>query len=332
MTTRHPRGRRGVALLAALWLVVMITTAGLQFATVARERRQVGSTVADLGRDAAALEGALAEVQARLEWEAREAREARAVGGRPIRTARATRAADPWQNLEARFTAPIAIGDRDIAVRALDLGTVVNVNLAGETELASLFERVLVDGDAATRLAQSIADWRDDDDLSRPRGAEVEQYRRSDLPVRPANGPFRTLDELVDVQGMTPARLERLRPYLTADGAVRRVNVNAAPVVVLRTLPGMTEPLLTTIMALRERGRRVESIPALVSAVRGAGRAGTGERDALTRMLTESISLDTRDVALELTVRHPAGAVGTRLTALLHRDDDGTVWVGARRW
>ncbi len=33
---REPRARRGVALLAALWLVVMMTTAALEFVTVAR--------------------------------------------------------------------------------------------------------------------------------------------------------------------------------------------------------------------------------------------------------------------------------------------------------
>ncbi len=286
-----------------------------------------------MGRDAAALEGALAYVQATLELESNRD----ANGNATTRTRRAVMrrprpAVDPWQNMAERFAVPVAIGDREVTVRTTDLGTVVNLNLASETELAILFEHVLADERAARQLAQAVLDWRDDDDLPRANGAEADDYRRANQPVRPANGPFQSLDDLQDVRGMTPTRLEQLRPFLTVDGTTRRVNVNAAPAVVLRTLPGMSEPLLTTILALRSRGRRVESIPALVSAVRSAGRVATGEREALARMLTESVSLDTRDVAVELTVSAPVDAQPARLIAVLHRNDDGMVGMGPRRW
>ena len=326
---RRRQARRGVALLAALWLVVMMTTAGLQFATVARERRQLGLTSADRSRDRAALEGVLAQVQARLEGEERERRRTDA---RRVATRRTVTLPDPWRDLPARLANPLVLGDRAVSVRSIDLGTVVNVNLASETELATLIESVIGQPEEATRLAQAMLDWRDGDTVARPRGAEAERYARAGLAVRPINGPFRSVDDLQDVWGMSPGRLAQLRPFLTVDGAVRRININAAPAAVLRTLPGMTEPLLTAILALRNRGRRVESIPALLSAVQTAGRAGSGEREALARQLGDAVSLDVQDVAMVLRVAEPRYATPAQLVAVLHRNGDGTVEVGARRW
>ncbi len=328
-TVRSSRNRRGVALLAALWLVVMITTAGLQFATVARERRQLGLTSADGSRDRAMLEGALAQVQARLEAEERDRLR---LDARRVVTRRTALVVDPWRELSARFANAVMIGESAIAVRPVDLGTVLNVNLASETELSTLVEAVTGNPEQAASLAQAVLDWRDDDTIARPKGGEAERYARAGLPVRPANGLFRSLDDLQDVWGMTPALLERLRPYLTVDGSVRRININAAPVAVLRTLPGMTEPLLAAILALRTRGRRVESVPALVSAVRNAGRAGSGEREAFARQLSDAVTLETRDVALTFTVAEPREGQAAQLVAVVHRNDDGTVDVGGRRW
>jgi general secretion pathway protein K len=323
------RRRRGVALLAALWLVVMITTAGLQFATVARERRQLGRTSVDVSRDRAALEGMLATLQARLESEERQRLR---VDARRVNTRRTVGVVDPWQNLSGRLATPLAFDDRLIAARVTDLGTVLNVNLAGEAELASLITAVTGDAEEGDRLSQAILDWRDEDTVPRADGAEADRYAQTGTPVRPPNGMLQSVDELQDVWGMSPARFAQLRPYLTVDGAVRRVNLNAAPAAVLRTLPGMTEPLLTAILALRSRGRRVESIPALVSSVQNAGRAGSGERDALVRLLTDKVTVDTRDVALELTVAEAGENARARLVAVLRRNADGTVDVGATRW
>lgn len=106
---RTSRTRRGVALLAALWLVVMITTAGLQFATVARERRQLGLTSADGSRDRASLEGALAQLQARLEAEERDRLR---VDARRVVTRRTAIPTDPWRDLPVR----LATSDRKSVV------------------------------------------------------------------------------------------------------------------------------------------------------------------------------------------------------------------------
>jgi len=319
-TARSPR--RGVALLGALWLVAMIASVSSQFAVSVRERRALGLVAADGARDQAVLVGALATLQAQLEAEARA-------------TTRSERSAplliDPWRDLDARLAVGLMVGDVPVTVRAIDLGTVRNVNLASELELQALFAAVLRDAQTARALAQAILDWRDADTLPRAMGGEAAAYATAGLLVPPSNSNLRTVDELRHVLGMTPERLEALRPYLTTAGSVSRVNLNAAPEPLLRTLPGMTEPLLAQILALRAGGRRIESVPALVAAS-GAAPRGSAASDGLTRRLTELTTLETRDVLVELSVRDPFPGPPARLTAVLQRVDDGTVRMVERRW
>ena len=67
------RNRRGVALLAALWLVIAIAAVAAQFAIEARERRNVGILAEERGIQRAAAMGALAMTQAKLEYAMRVA-------------------------------------------------------------------------------------------------------------------------------------------------------------------------------------------------------------------------------------------------------------------
>lgn len=56
-------------------------------------------------------------------------------------------------------------------------------------------------------LADCILDWIDTDDTKRPYGAESEAYEGMSPPYRAKNGPLESLDELLMVQGVTPALL-----------------------------------------------------------------------------------------------------------------------------
>ena len=328
--TRRPPARRGLALLGALWLVLLIATVGTQFALAAQARRQLGLSAADRARDEAVLSGALAQFVARLETEERLARVARARSGAANDAGGAADAAwrDPWATLSAQFSDGLMVGDTPVDVSVLDLGTVRSVNLLGEVQLAALFAAVLRDALAGRALAQAILDWRDQDTLPRALGGEAAAYARADLLARPLNGSLRDLDDLRDVIGMTPERIDALRPYLTTVGGNPRVNLNAAPEPVLRTLPGVTEVLLRQILALRSGGRRIESVPALVAAAGASGPVGA----TLERQLSNTITLETRDVLVTFTTRAASPGPPARLWAVVHRLPDGQVRVSEQRW
>lgn len=304
----------------------MIATVGTRFALTAREARQLGLGAADRARDEAALRGALVTLVARLETEARRGRLARAQAGAGDMSAPAWR--DPWASLGDQLADGLVVGDTPVAVDVIDLGTVRNVTMLGEVPLTALLATVLRDANTAQALAQAIIDWHDLDTLPRARGGEAAAYARAGLLARPTNGAFRTVDDLRDVLGMTPELFTQLRPLFVTVGANARVNLNAAPEAVLRTLPGVTEVVLRQILALRSGGRRVESVPALVAASGASGPAGT----TLERQLVNATTLETRDVLVTLTVRADAPGPPARLQAVLQRFDDGSVRVSETRW
>jgi type II secretory pathway component PulK len=84
-----------------------------------------------------------------------------------------------------------------------NVNALLNMGLT-ESELATVF--IGLPGMDDT-IAQSIIDWLDADDEPREFGAEVDYYSSLDPPYAPRNGKLETLDELLKVQGVTPALL-----------------------------------------------------------------------------------------------------------------------------
>jgi DNA uptake protein ComE-like DNA-binding protein len=56
-------------------------------------------------------------------------------------------------------------------------------------------------------MAAAIIDWRDSDDTVTPGGAEKDYYSEQSPSYEPANGPFTSLGELLQVKGFTPRLL-----------------------------------------------------------------------------------------------------------------------------
>ncbi len=329
-----PVRRRGVAMLAALWMVVMIATVAMQFSLAARERRALGLNASDRARDRAALQGALAVSIARLEYDLRT---------RTTNSAAASlRSTDPWIDADSIYSGEVELGGVAVNVEVDDLGATRNVNQMSEVELRTLFSFVLGDYTRADALAQSIMDWRDIDDLARVAGGEQAEYLRDSRLVLPSNAPFRRVHDLVHVAGMTANDLERVSPYLSAFAFTARVNVNTAPEAVLRSLPGMTDVVIANILSMRSAGRRIESLNAISVAVerstrgRGRGRGGddggnSGGSQA-ERQLAAAATVDTRDLQLVLTVRDSLTAQPAKLVAVLQRANNNRVNIRWQEW
>ncbi|GAB2189860.1 GspK family T2SS minor pseudopilin variant XcpX [Sessilibacter sp. MAH1] len=89
----------------------------------------------------------------------------------------------------------------------------------------------------AIEILQPIIDWIDpDDDSFGFSGAESLEYQREDPPIRPANGPLKSVSELRLVKSMTPELFDALEPYITALPDSNGLNVNTAKPLLLRTI------------------------------------------------------------------------------------------------
>lgn len=88
---------------------------------------------------------------------------------------------------------------------------------------------------ASPDLLPAIIDWLDRDSITSPGGAEADYYLQLMPPRAPRNGPMPTIGDLRLVRGMDDATFMKLRQVLTAMPEPR-VNVNTAPPVVLASL------------------------------------------------------------------------------------------------
>jgi len=292
------RQRRGVALLAALWLVVAIATVALQFSMEAKERRTLGIAASERGQQRALALGALAYAQAKLEYAIRVA-----PSSSNPNLARLA-ASDPWSNVDSLYTGTVQVDSIHVAIQAHDLGEKLNINTATETELQQFFSFLLSDYSKSTQLAQSIMDWRDADSVKRPSGAERDDYIKAGILALPANTLFSDISELQNVMGMTPDIYAEVAPYVTTRGA-GQINLNDAPVPVLRALPGMTDATLNQILQLRSQGRRISDQSQIFASAGRGGRPMPGQlaSTAAVNALRGRTEVNASQVELTITAR-----------------------------
>lgn len=291
------RPRRGFAMLAALWLVVAIATVVLQFSLDARERRQLGLTAAEQGQGRALALGAVALTQARIEQRLREMPTGNTGG-----SLGSLRSSDPLLDADSTWGGEVFVDSVPATIRVRDLGALLNINETSEAQLRAFFSFALQDVMLADQLAQRIMDWRDADTLPRTNGAERDLYIKEGRLVLPTNLPFREVDELRHVLGMTPELFELSRPYLTTRGTGVPVNLNSAPEPVLRSIPGMTDQILSSILARRSNGRRIASVAEVLPRTGGGGRGGQNPQQQRLEQLATTTTQQ-----LELTVTASAG-------------------------
>lgn len=230
MKARRRQG--GFALIAVLWVLVLASALAVELhGTVRADQRAVAN----------------ARAEARARWAAR--------GGLAVLAERLReRLANPSPSGAFAVTDPLLIPAVEyrlegVAVRATahDARARVQLNLAPEADLATLFSAAGVEPGRAGALAARVAQWRAAH--APPALAPDSSGRR----LRPPPGAFAQVSELRRVPGVTQAEYERLAPLLSVAGD-GMVNVNTAPAAVLRTLPGIDAEGALALVARRRAG------------------------------------------------------------------------------
>ena len=220
---------RGVALLLVLWGLVLLGTLALGFSWSMRT-------------EALAARNGIDEVRAYFQ----------------ARTG-VNRAVAMLASLSADnvLAAAIAGEDDDASydVRVESESGKVDVNLVNEEVLLEILKKGGLPEEEAESVRDAILDWRDEDDVPRPRGAERGEYGRMTEPITPRNGKIRGIGELMHVKGVTKEFHEAfLSRVFTAHGNSAQLNFLRAPEIVLRSLPGVSAEAADRIVA----GRREE--------------------------------------------------------------------------
>lgn len=329
----HAR-RRGFVLIAALWLLVALGAVGLDAAIRSKERRLPAANLLDeaRARQAAIAGGEFARSRLTAAVMMREtemrARTQRTGGGgaQQVRIA-ATRilaagqADNPWLEPQQLVNDIVNYGELRFTINVYDTGSFIHINAVPEDVLLRFFTQGLrIDYVTANRLTQAILDWRDEDDFPRVGGAERDEYLAAGAAVLPANQPFRSVEELRHVMGMTPALYDRIRPFVTVIGS-GRISVNAAPVEVLAALPGMTHGHAMTLVRARSAGRYPAN-QAELRAMTGMRPAGS---TAETQEFNRRVTYATNEVAIVSEGHVEGSPVRRTATLVAARSNTGAV-------
>lgn len=281
----HSR-RAGVALIAVLWVIVGAGVIATAASLAARE----------------ALAGARNRTALmRAQWRAEECLErVRAT----LADSLAAGAHDPaaaghvWRSLDRVIATTPLPPDVACRVEARAAGAALDVNMADGATLRSLFTTLGESADRADSLADALLDWRDGDELPRPRGAERGWYLAHGR-FPPRDGPLAGARELGRVRGLGAAdgpdapdapdagRLPGLDTLLAVEPG--RIPLGRAPLAVLAALPGMTRESVARVADLRARGDEIGDL------VTFAGLLSPGAREALLASYPELVRLTTAE-------------------------------------
>jgi len=127
-----------------------------------------------------------------------------------------------------------------VSISVYNEGSRISLNQADPQLLASLMRAVGVGDDDSMRIADAIADWRDEDDLRLLNGAEDADYRDAGRPLGAKDAPFNTVEELQQVLGVDRALYQRLAPEVTVDTTKKQPDRNFASPAVLAALDNIS--------------------------------------------------------------------------------------------
>ena len=161
----------------------------------------------------------------------------------------------------------VPLGPARLSYRLTDETARINVNRASREMLDRLLMEIGVEKSARDVIVDSIQDWRDPNEEHRLNGAESDHYMGLPTPHRSKNADFDSVDELLQVQGVTReilygrAEAPGLAEHLTVWGT-GAVNVNTASPLVLRAL-GFAVPEVETLVGRRPYGDLAQLPPGL---------------------------------------------------------------------
>ncbi|WKE65667.1 type II secretion system protein GspK [Gallaecimonas kandeliae] len=221
MKSKAATDQGGIALVAVLWLLALLSLMATVLAGTSREQGLQARYLAEDARGRKAAEGAIRLAGFNLGLPANQR---------------------PW--LADGGLHQLDIDGIQVSLAIEDERGKLDLNAINEELLTNLLLAAGVDKDQVPALTDAILDWRDPDDLKRLHGAEEADYLAAGRDAGPANAPFDDVDQLQQVLGMTDAIYQKLAPVLTVKNHRLGVMPLYAPRLVLMALPGASADLV----------------------------------------------------------------------------------------
>ena len=292
--------RRGTALIVALWTIALLSMLVMSFALDAMLEGRVGTYVRQRRRVDYLTQSGVAIAEMLL------------IKQTSVSSASASDdSTDRWRSPALRLkrgqTAVVdePLGDGVVHVEIIPEPARWNINILVGTGYDAVWEQIFtvagVPQDYFSKLIDCWNDWVDADSIPLTDGAEDDYYKSLDVPYKARNKAIDTVDELRLVKNFVPAIMdggvlnpEEKNPELrvTVKGIKElfttygdgKINVNAAPMEVLMTIPGIDQITAGAIVEERE-GRNAG---AALSSSRGATSASARTAGSSTKTAATS--------------------------------------------
>lgn len=134
----------------------------------------------------------------------------------------------------------------------------VDLNASGRELLAAAYTAAGLTALSPQVFAARVIDWRDPDDNRADDGSESPDYADAKLDHGPRNGPFRTVDDLRWVMGVSPADIRALRDFVTVHNPRGRLDSFTASPAIIAALPKVAPETVDAVLAARS-GRGAEA-------------------------------------------------------------------------
>lgn len=226
----NKKHQHGIALVLVLWATTLLTVIAASFAFSMRTDTLLAQNLAAAARAQAVADGGMQRAFYEMFKPASDLQRWKGDG-----------VPHQWE-----------FGGAKLNITLLDVSGKIDINSASDDLLKGLLKSVGLTDEESNVLLDAIVDWRDGDDLPRPKGAEVAEYKAAGLKYRPANAPFETVNELQRVLGMTPELYANLADALTVDSHQAGINAAIAPRKVLLALPGANVALVDAYLEARQ--------------------------------------------------------------------------------
>jgi general secretion pathway protein K len=185
-------------------------------------------------------------------------------------------------------------------IRILSETGKIDLNSVPNTLLHQVLTDAPLETQAQLNLENAILDWRDEDENTRPFGAEKSEYLAAKLHYAPRNKPFRSLEELQMLRGMNADIFAWMKQIFTVYAAGQtEVDFNLATRDVLNVLPEIDSNSLDAYFIARQQSilnhTPLPTIPRNVNSSQAMSQdiESTTEIDTITEISVVSITVET---------------------------------------
>ena len=289
--------RRGFALIAVLWFLVLIAAIGTYLMANARTETAIARNIRSSARAEALADAGIAQTVFNLDD--------------VISSNRWKLDGTPHQ---------LKLSGGELTIRVSDETAKVNPNHASPALMAALFEAAGIDRARAKRLSEAVAYWVGPARTPSPGSPIDDPYERAGLSYRSPHALIENLDELQLIIGMTPELFASIRPYLTIYTQADEPDAKNASPVVQRAL------LLAAKSSPEDAGSQpdtdpVDTDPDSAGSPAPANPAPASQADAAAESVVE----------VTVTARSDDGGIFVR-HAVLRLEDDGPKGYATLEW